>query len=172
MSVQEKPRKAVVSVLEMAAMLDLSKSRFYALMQAGVFPTPIRQSCNRPESVPNESSTPPEPAQHESYKRPVFDLDLQQKCLEIRNTGIGDNGQPVLFNRKRKKSGQPKPRPGHQAVTEEHAELIESLKSLGLTATAEEVQAASKELYPDGTAGIQPGEIVRRVFLHLRRKKK
>ena len=171
MAAQEKPRKAVVSVVEMATMLDLSKSRFYALMQAGVFPTPIRQPCNRPESLRDEASTPPQAVPQESYRRPVFNLELQGKCLEIRNTGIGANGQPVLFNRKRKKSGQPKPRSGRQAVTEEDAELIEALKSLGLTATAEEVQAALKELYPDGSAGIDQGEIVRRVFLHLRKKK-
>ena len=171
MTAQEKPRRAVVSVVEMAGMLDLSKSRFYALMQAGVFPTPSRQSCDHPESVPDKSCTPPEPVQHESYKRPVFDLELQQKCLEIRNTGIGANGQPVLFNRKRKKSGQQKPRPNRQAVTEEDAELIEALKSLGLTATAEEVQAALGQLYPDGSKGIDQGEVVRRVFLHLRKKK-
>jgi hypothetical protein len=171
MNAQEKPRKAVVSVVEMAAMLDLSKSRFYSLMQAGIFPTPIRQSCNRPESIADESCTPAEPIQHESYKRPVFDLELQQRCLDIRSTGIGANGQPVLFNRKRRKPSQPKPRSGRHPVTEEDAELIEALKSLGLTATAEEVQAALRELYPDGSAGIDQGEIVRRVFLHLRRKK-
>jgi hypothetical protein len=149
MSIQEKPRKAVVSVVEMSEMLDLSKSRFYALIQAGIFP---------------------QPARHSSCKRPVFDADLQQKCLEIRRTGIGNNGQPVLFNRKRRKGPQ-KPRQNQQPVTEEQAELIESLKSLGLTATSEDVQAALRELFPNGPAGIEQGEVVRKVFLHLRGKK-
>ena len=44
MSLQEKPRKAVVSVVEMSNMLDLSKSRFYALIQAGIFPKPTRNA--------------------------------------------------------------------------------------------------------------------------------
>ena len=171
MSVQDKPRKAVVSVVEMATMLDLSKSRFYALMQAGVFPSPIRQPRIRPESVPDESATPPEPAQHESHKRPVFDLELQQRCLEIRTTGIGANGQPVLFNRKRRKLAQPKARRNGQPVSEEHGELVEALKSLGLTATAEEVQAALGELYANGWAEVERGEVIRRLFLHLRGKK-
>ena len=149
MSIPDKPRKAVVSVVEMSEMLCLSKSRFYALIQSGIFPTPAR---------------------HESCKRPVFDSDLQQKCLEIRRTGIGNNGQPVLFNRKRRKGIQAKSRPGRQPVTEEQAELIEALKSLGLTAAAEDVEAVLRELYPDGSAGIDQGEVVRRVFLQLRRK--
>jgi hypothetical protein len=148
MSLQNKSQKAVVSVVQMADMLGLSKSRFYALVQAGVFPQPVR---------------------HQSCKRPVFDADLQQKCLEIRQTGIGHNGNPVLFNRKRRKSAQSKPQ--QQPVSEEQAELVEALKSLGLTVVAEEVQAVMRELYPDGWNGIDQGEVVRRVFLKLRGEK-
>ena len=150
MTIQEKSRKAVVSVVAMADMLALSKSRFYALIQSGIFPQPVR---------------------HESCKRPVFDADLQQKCLEIRQTGIGHNGEPVLFNRKCRKPTQAKPRQDHHPVSEEHAELIEALKSLGLTAAAEEVQATVEELFPSGCSGIDRGEVVRRVFLQLRGRK-
>ena len=97
MTIQEKSRKAVVSVVAMADMLALSKSRFYALIQSGIFPQPVR---------------------HESCKRPVFDANLQQKCLEIRQTGIGHNGEPVLFNRKRRKPAQPKPRQDQHPIPE------------------------------------------------------
>ncbi len=150
MTIQDKPRKAVVSVVEMSEMIDLSKSRFYFLIQSGIFPEPIR---------------------HESCKRPVFDLDLQQKCLDIRRTGIGCNGQPVLFNRKRRKGTLPKPRPAQQPVSEEQAQMIESLRLLGLTANADDVQAALGELYPNGLAGADQGEAVRKVFLQLRGRK-
>ena len=150
MTAQEKPRKAFISVVEMSDMLDLSKSRFYSLIQAGIFPTPAR---------------------HDSCKRPVFDADLQRKCLEIRQTGIGNNGQPVLFNRKRRRPGQSKPRPTPQPVTEEHGELVEALKSLGLTTTGQDVDAALRELYPTGSAEIDQGEVVRQLFLKLRARK-
>lgn len=150
MTTPEKSRKAFVSTVEMAEMLGLSKSRFFALIQTGVFPRPIR---------------------HGSCKRPVFDADLQQKCLEIRQTGIGHNGNPVLFNRKRRKPTQQKPRPDHQPITEEQAELVEVLKSLGLTVSAEDVQSAMRELFPSGSGGIDQGEVVRRLFLHLRGRK-
>ena len=145
MTHQDKPRKAVVSVVEMSEMIDLSKSRFYALIQIGIFPEPIR---------------------HQSCKRPVFDSDLQQKCLDIRQSGIGQNGIPVLFNRKRRKVS--KPRQSQQPVTEEQAEMIESLKSLGLTVNANDVQTALRELYPNGPNGIDQGEVLRKVFLQLR----
>ncbi len=150
MSYPQSSQKAFISSIEMAEMLSLSESRFVGLMKAGVFPRPVR---------------------HEGCKRPVFNLELQSRCLEIRRTGIDCPGRPVLFNRKRRKSAQPKPRQNPQPVTEEQAELIESLKSLGLTATGEDVQAALRELFPSGSAGIEQGEVVRKVFRYLRGRK-
>lgn len=149
MSIPEKPTKAVVSVVEMSSMVGLSKSRFYALMQAGIFPRPT---------------------QNGSCKRPVFDLELQQKCLEIRHTGVGANAQPVLFNRKRRASTR-KPRQRPQAAVGEHGELVEALRSLGLTTTPAAVQEALAELYPDGCDQIEQGEVVRAVFLHLQKRR-
>lgn len=127
MSVLDKPTKAVVSVVEMSRMVGFSKSRFYVLIQSGIFPRPV---------------------QHEFCKRPVFDLELQAQCLSIRRTGIGFNGQPVLFNRKRKATAN-RPRQSHQQATSEHAELVEALKSLGLATTAGAVKEALDELYPN-----------------------
>jgi len=149
MTFQKEPTKAVVSTVEMASMVGLSKSRFYALVQAGIFPQAIT---------------------HKACKRPVFDLNLQEQCLEIRRIGIGANGQPVLFNRKRKTTAK-KPRQGRQEASSEHSEMIEALKSLGLSATAAAVQGALDELYPDGCSGVEEGEVVRSVFLHLQSRK-
>lgn len=145
MNIPEKPTKAVISVVEMANLCLLSRSRFFALLQAGVFPRPIRT---------------------ETCKRPVYDLELQQKCLDIRRTGIGLNG-PVLFNRKAKTTGK-KPRP---KITSDHADLLDALKSLGLQATAEIVDGALNELFPSGWANVDEGQRVRQVFLHLQKKK-
>lgn len=149
MSLPEKPTKAVISVVEMSSMVGLSKSRFYALIETGIFPSPVRNA---------------------SCKRPVFDLELQQRCLDIRHTGIGANGQPVLFNRKHKKTGA-KPRQKRHEATSAHAEIIAALKSLGLTTTPGSVQEALDELYPDGCSEIDQGEVIRKVFLHLQTKK-
>src|ERR1700685_1998079 len=87
--------KSFVTVSEMAELCQLSRSRFYDLMEAKVFPKPV---------------------QHTSCKSPMFDRGLQQKCLKIRQTGTGVSGQPVLFTRKPKNTGQPKPlrKPAHE----------------------------------------------------------
>ncbi len=153
-SVQQQSQKEFVSVVEMATILNLSKSRFHALIRGGVFPKPLR---------------------HESCKRTVFDLELQRKCIEIRQTGIGHNGQPVLFNRMRG-NGKPKKRwqsrSNHgRPIHDEHSNLTEALKSLGLTGATEAVGQALSELYPNGAQGIDQGEVIRAVFLHLRAKR-
>jgi hypothetical protein len=159
MSLPQQSQKAFISVIEMAEMTGLSKSRFHALVRAGVFPKPVL---------------------HECCKRPVFDLESQQKCLEIRATGIGLSGQPVIFNRMR---ANRKPRTRRteqqpqQPITEprpadDHSDLLDALKGLGMTATNEAVATALAEIYPNSTEGIEPGEVIRMVFLNLRAKKK
>lgn len=143
MKIPEKPTKAVVSSVEMAALCLLSRSRFFALVKAGVFPRPTRT---------------------ESCKRPVYNLELQQKCLDIRRTGIGLKG-PVLFNRKAKTTSR-KPRP---KLTSNHAEMLDALKSLGLQTTAEAVDSALRELFPSGWEEADEGQRVKQVFLHLQK---
>ena len=40
----------------------------------------------------------------------------------------------------------------------------------GLRLTAAQVQRVTEELYPQGTAGSDQGEVLRAVFLHLKRQ--
>jgi hypothetical protein len=143
--------KSAVTVSEMAEMCQISRSRFYDLMEAGVFPKPV---------------------QHPSSKRPMFDLEMQKKCLEIRQTGIGANGQPVLFNRKLKNGGQAKrQRKAEPEKKAEHAELLDALKGLGLNTTAQAVTEALAHLFPAGHAELDQGDVIRKVFLHLQGRK-
>jgi hypothetical protein len=101
----------------------------------------------------------------------MYDRDMQEKCLEIRETGIGANGQPVLFNRKPRK-GLPLPRKHSEQKKPERSDLLDALKGLGLTTTAQVVHEAVAALFPNGLAGIDRGDVVRKVFLHLQAKKK
>ena len=132
----------------MAELCQLSRSRFYDLMEAGVFP---------------------KPALHPSSKRPMYDRNRCKKCLEIRQTGIGANGLPVLFNRKPTKKAQPKPlRKPAEEPQPDHADLLDALKGLGLTTTPQAVSEAVAALYPYGPApGSTRANVVRKVFLHL-----
>ena len=72
------PEPAALGVSDMAARRGLSRSRFYVLVRAGVFPEPRRTAGRRP-------SYPP---------------DLIERCLEVRRTGVGANGTIVMFNRR------------------------------------------------------------------------
>lgn len=152
MPVSQASEKSFVTVSEMAELCQLSRSRFYDLMGVGVFP---------------------KPALHPSSKRPMFDRNLQEACLEIRQTGIGANGLPVLFNRKPTKRAQPKPiRKSAEEPHPDHDDLLDALKGLGLTTTPQAVNEAVAALYPHGAwAGIDQGELVRKVFLHLAGRK-
>lgn len=146
MSAPQASPKGFVSVTEMAEICQLSRSRFYTLMEAGVFPRP---------------------ALHPSSKRPMYDLQLQRKCLEIRQTGIGADGRPVLFNRKPRRIARARParKPAREKTC--HSELLDALKGLGLATTEQAVAEASATLFPTGYAGLDLGDVVRQVFLHL-----
>jgi hypothetical protein len=149
---EQKQTKAAVTVAEMARMCGLSRSRFYQLI-GSAFPRPERQ----PETG-----------------RPAYTEELQQVCLEVRRRNCGIDGKPVLFYARRLGSApaRPKaPKPKLEPKGKDVVALVEGLNALGLTtATAAQVQKVTQELFPKGTDGIGQGEVLRAVFLHLRRR--
>jgi hypothetical protein len=135
----------------MARMVGLSRARFYQLQKAGIFPAPSYQAG-----------------------RPVYTEDQQQVCLEVRRKNRGINGEAVLFYArrraiepsKRKKRADPPP-----ARNKDIASLLDGLNALGLTtATAAQVVEVTKQLFPQGTKGHDQAEVLRAVFLHLKRQ--
>lgn len=149
----EEPTKAAVSVAEMARMVGLSRARFYQLQKAGIFPPPERDG---------------------ETGRPFYTQELQKVCLEVRRRNCGVNGKTVLFYSARRQAVTPsRPRKARAKVpkADQHAELVEALQTLGLAGvTSAQVDAAVKEVFPQGTAGEDEAEVIRAVFLHLRRK--
>ena len=136
--------KAVCSVTEMTKKLGLSRQRFYQLQKMGVFPVPIY--CIR-------------------TKRPFYSFDLQQKCIDIRKTGVGHNGQPVIFYTLRKNdSTKSQNEPNHRCE-----ELTDILRQMGLNVTQNKVRHAIKALYPEGlTQSPIEGMVIRDVFKHFK----
>jgi hypothetical protein len=146
--------KAVVTVSEMARMCGLSRARFYQLQKAGIFPLPLYDVSTR---------------------RPIYDEKAQKVCLEVRRRNCGVNGKPILFYARRNPLAPAPSKPRKLKATapkaDQHTELIDSLQALGLVGvTAAQVGAGVKEVFPQGTAGVDQAEVVRTVFLHLRRK--
>ncbi len=145
--------KAIVTVSEMARMCGLSRVRFYQLQRAGIFPSPLYDVATR---------------------RPFYDEETQKVCLEVRRRNCGVNGKPILFYARRNPlapAPSPKKAKTQKPKANQYAELIDSLDALGLAGvTAAQVGAAVKEVYPQGTAAVDQAEVVRTIFLHLRRK--
>ena len=135
--------KAVCSVTELVKKLGLSRARFYQLQKMGVFPKPIY--CTR-------------------TKRPFYPLDLQQKCIDIRKTGIGHNGQPILFYTSR----QNKSRKSQNQSDHTCEELTDILRQMGLNVTCNKVKNAVKTLYPEElTQYPVEGTVIRDLFRYF-----
>ncbi len=143
--------KAVVTVSEMARMCGLSRARFYQLQHIGVFPPPLYDVSTR---------------------RPIYVEELQKVCLEVRRRNCGINGKPVLFYARHLGSPVAKgPKTKKPPKDNRHADLIGALHSLGLTtATASKVEMAVKYLFPQGTGETDKAEVIRAVFVHLKRQ--
>ncbi|MEO2089797.1 MAG: hypothetical protein ABGY75_09920 [Gemmataceae bacterium] len=144
--------KAVVTVSEMARMVGLSRARFYELVEAGVFPTPVYDVSTR---------------------RPLYDEKMQETCLEVRRRNLGVNGKPVLFYARGQRTPTPavkasKPPVAQPKTTAAHTDLIDGLGALGLVDTPAQVAEAVAALYPAGVDGTDRGQVLRAVFLHLK----
>lgn len=133
----------------MAELCSLSRSRFYDLMNSGFFPKSIQHS--------NSTS-----------KRPIFDRKLIEKCLEIKRSGIGNNGEPIAFNRKLKKGSST---PAKRKSSPEHSEFSEiasALEGLGMSMDTKAVANAVAELFPTGGwKSADQGDVIKKVFLHV-----
>jgi hypothetical protein len=146
------PTRAAVTIAEMARMVALSRTRFYQLIGTA-FPFPLYDIATR---------------------RPFYAEEQQHVCLEVRRRNCGIDGKPILFYSGRLAPSPRKLRPVKprlEARGENVAALVDGLNALGLTtATAAHVERITKELFPRGTDGIGQAEVLRAVFLHLKRK--
>ena len=148
-------KKAVVSVSDMARAVGLSRARFYQLVRGGTFPPPDHDPATG---------------------RPCYTQEQQAAVLEVRRRNCGIDGKPVLFYARRRDLGtaRGKPttaKPKVEAKKGDVAALVEGLNALGMTtATAAQVEHITHELYPQGTAGLDRGQVLRAVFLEIRRR--
>ena len=143
--------KSAVSVTEMARMVGLSTARFYQLVRKGTFPAADQDAITQ---------------------RPFFSEDQQRLILEARRLNCGVDGKPILFYSRRRDFGSVKTqRPAKpQGKSNQFTELIDGLAALNVTATIVQVEPLMKELFLQGTDGIDPGEVIRAVFLRIRRQ--
>ena len=93
-------------------------------------------------------------------------------CLEVRRRNCGIDGRPILFYAPRHSAPVAKRKPKQKRTpTTRYPEVIDGVRALGLTTvTATEVDAVVNQLFPSGTDGVDPGEVIRQVFLSIRRQ--
>ena len=139
-SVPENNSKDVYSVTEVINELGLSRARFYQLQNKGVFPKPL----------------------YLTPERPYYTQDLRQKCIKVRKTGIGDNGQPTVFYNSRK--GQSEDQVNYERLTN-------ALRQMNSDVTTDDVKNAIVVLYPNGLpSGYEEGRLIRDLHRHFTKK--
>ena len=149
MSVKQLEARAALTVSEMAELVGLSRARFYELIGTA-FPLPVYDVLTR---------------------RPFYAHEVKESCLEVRRSGMGIDGRPVLFNRKRQ-DRTPGPLKSPVAPKKPpQTEIMDGLKALGLGSTPpDQVRTAVDHLFPNGTNLLDQGEVIRQVFVHRMKK--
>lgn len=144
--------KSVVSITEMARMVGLSRARFYQLIRRGTFPAADQDAIS---------------------KRPCYLQEKQMQIMEARRRNCGVDGHPIMFYSRRKDFGTVKAPPKPTAkknVKNPNAGLMDGLAALGLSLSMSQLDSVVSEIYPGGTDGIDAGEVIKAVFLRIRRQ--
>lgn len=144
---------AAISVTAMAALVGLSRDRFYDLVRSGIFPPPIYRIDTR---------------------RPSYPAELREICLSVRRTGQGFNGEIVLFNQTAasKRMGVRRSR-GRAACNRDsrNQELAAKLHYLGISnLTPESVAAAVHQCRQGHSDELDEPELLRRLVRHFMEK--
>ena len=143
----------ILSITQMAKLLNLSRSRFYTLMSEDIFLPPIYSPEN---------------------KRPYFTAEIARKNLQVKKNNVGVNGKICLFYSSRNDSSLPvhKKKLGKNNLQNNLTQTLrEGLCALGLNNISyDQIESALKTSFPQGVAGIEEGEILRQVFLSIKRQ--
>lgn len=138
--------KEICSVKQLASKLGMSKAMFYQHLKKGIFPPPVY--CVR-------------------TKRPLYPETLQQQCMDIRRTGIGYNGVPVIFYTTRKNETCK----SQKQSNHDYKEIVEILKNMSIKVTSKEIKAAlGVPSIPNVTQGTISNEIITKLFNHFTQK--
>ena len=132
-----------LTLQELCSLLGVSKASFYKYQKQGLFPEPLRTAGGRL----------------------IFDQEVVERCQQVVRTRTGINGEPVIFQT-RQQTGSKPVKTVTPAASSRIDNIVESLASLGLTATNEQVERTIKELPAD----LPESELIRQLFLALRKQ--
>ena len=136
-------QQSVCSVSQLAKKLRLSRARFYQLQHTGIFPPPVYCLYT---------------------KRPLYTERLQEQCLEIRRTGIGRNGRPIIFYSKRDATAIK----SHRCSEQKCRELSDALEQTGLKISPAKAGKAFMAIFPDDWKKLDiNGAVIAKVFRYF-----
>ena len=139
----ENPLKAV-SVSSQCKLLNMSRSNFYWHIKRGTFHAPLYLASN---------------------KRPYFTASMVEDNLRARETGVGVNGEYVIFYER-----QPTGTKTTTKTKADYSSLLDGLRTLGLSSiTNDQLDAALDACFPKGTTDHDEANVLRSVFRHLKR---
>lgn len=140
--------KEVYSLSQFARILGISRTSLYEYMAAGIFPRPLSCPC--------------------MDGRPFYSHDLLQRCVTILRTGIGYNGEIVVFNKRKLRTVR-----GRVTAKKKRVNLYQSLtnimKQIGIDVTIDEVKETVKIVCPKGVViNNEPEEeLIQAVYGHF-----
>jgi len=145
-----------INMSKMAELLQLSRSRLYQLIDAGVMLGPV----------------------YLLNKRPAYTREMAVRNLQVKHDNCGINNTIVMFYSARPAMKPPKTKRATKQQAKQpvqssikHADHIEALESLGLEGvTANQIDSAILKCFPDGTDNVGEDEILREVFRYLNRR--
>ncbi|QGQ23967.1 hypothetical protein F1728_15320 [Gimesia benthica] len=146
---ENKPSKSIVSVSEMARMVGLSRQRFHQL----------------------RGTTFPEPDYDPKTKRPYYNAEKQQVCLDVRQRNCGIDGKPILFYARRNDVGvvrKPHKKKTVKTPNSKFDQIADAIKALGMKTDSGKVGEVINNLFPNGIENSDEAEVIRSVFLQLK----
>lgn len=130
----------VVSVAGMCRLLNMSRAQFYIHLKRGNFHKPLLNQKNSPFYTP----------------------EMAAENLKVRATGIGVNGEYVLFY---ERLVVPEIKPEKP----DYSPLIDGLAALGMSVTDEQLKTAIKQCFSEKRIDPSDTKILRQIFQHLKR---
>ena len=150
MELTEDLKGARIGVAQAAELAQMHPSHFRRLIRSGVFPKPKRTA----------------------KARPYFDYELLTRIAEILKSGIGENGEEVIFYRRKRKTktAKSKPRSTEPSCKQDPylKSLAEILRELGIPKkdlTPSKLNAAMAACF--GTARPEMSVAVPQIARHL-----
>ena len=153
--IQNNSLPEIISINQLCAFLDISRSRYYQLLDEGILLPPIYSL---------------------ETKRPYYTRQMAQSNIDVKKNNVGINGKICIFYRSRSRiisspaRKQTTKKEKKENVVASHIEdICEGLISLGIeTISPSQVKDVMHKCFPGGTDNVDEGDVLRQVFCAIK----